>query len=168
MSLPRDPLPMDAARHTCDRWRRLAWRGGLLLFGAGLALLPPAAPAQESPKELRARASQALSAGAFEDAIPPLAQLIDWFKNEKDPTIVAELESLYYNLPTILSDIPVFRECFAGMAKLVPPDDIDAIAAAIREVLLQKEKPLTQTQIKQNFSWEKTVGEFMAIVNDLS
>ena len=89
---------MDAGWHTRGRWRRLARRGAILLFGAGLALLPPAVPAQESPKELRARATQALNAGAFEDAIPPIQQLIDWYKDTKDPTIVGELESLYYNL----------------------------------------------------------------------
>ncbi len=45
------------------------------------------------------------------------------------------LEALGYGCPTIASDIPAHRELAADAAWLVPPDDADALATAIVELI---------------------------------
>jgi glycosyltransferase involved in cell wall biosynthesis len=78
------------------------------------------------------------------------------------------LEGLYYNLPTVLSDLPVFRECFQGLTKLVPPDDIPAIAAAIKASVELKHRPDTRAAVMKKFTWENTARKFLAFAADLS
>ena len=49
-------------------------------------------------RDTRQAASQALSQGAFQEAIPLLQQLISWLGTSETPSVVAELESIYYQL----------------------------------------------------------------------
>jgi len=62
--------------------------------------LPSTAPAQETPREVRLKASMALNQGAFDDAASLLQQLVEWFGNETKEQTVASMESVYYNLGT--------------------------------------------------------------------
>lgn len=78
------------------------------------------------------------------------------------------MEGLYFDLPTILSDIPVFRECFSDLAHLVPPNDIEAIAAAIKAGIEKKNRPKTKMAILKKFSWDKTIQKFIAIAANLA
>ena len=71
----------------------------------------PSAPAQETPRELRTKASSAMAAGAFEDAIPPLEQLLEWYKDSKDDVIMADMESLMYSLGMCHLFLGHFPEC---------------------------------------------------------
>lgn len=54
--------------------------------------------AQDTVRDTRQAASQALSQGAFQEAIPLLQQLISWLGSSDSPSVVAELESVYYQL----------------------------------------------------------------------
>ncbi len=54
--------------------------------------------AQDTPREVRQKASFALSKGAFDDAAGYLQQLVDWFGNETKAETVSQMESVYFNL----------------------------------------------------------------------
>ncbi len=56
--------------------------------------------AQETPREVRMKASAALSQGAFEDAAGLLQQLVDWFGKETKADVIASMEAVYFNLGT--------------------------------------------------------------------
>ncbi len=56
------------------------------------------AVAQDTPKEVKAKALAALAMGAFEDAIPPLQQLVEWFGSSTKEGTIAEMEEIYYSL----------------------------------------------------------------------
>ena len=45
------------------------------------------------------------------------------------------LEALAYGCPTIASDIPAHRELVDSAARLVAPDDVAALAAAIEKII---------------------------------
>ncbi len=84
--------------------------GGLAL---GLGLIGAAAPAsaQDTPKEVRAAAVSALSRGAFEEAIPALRQLIEWFGSSDKASTRAEMEEIYYSLGLCHLFLGQFGEC---------------------------------------------------------
>jgi glycosyltransferase involved in cell wall biosynthesis len=50
------------------------------------------------------------------------------------------LEAMAAHRPLIVSDIPVFRELTEGRGTYFPPDDSEAMAAVIAEVLSCKER----------------------------
>lgn len=69
----------------------------MALAAAGLIRLPSAS-AQDTPKEVRGQAMSALAIGAYEDAIPPLRQLIEWFGESPKDSTRAEMEEIFYSL----------------------------------------------------------------------
>lgn len=81
------------------------------------------APAQDTPRELRQRAAAAMGEGQFEEAIPPIEQLIAWFKDSRDATVVSEMESLYYSLGLcrlFIGHFPQSRAAFQAYLKAYP------------------------------------------------
>ena len=54
--------------------------------------------AQSTPREVRLEAGDRMQKGLYMDAIPPFMQLIEWYKDEKDPKIVISMEMVYYNI----------------------------------------------------------------------
>jgi tetratricopeptide (TPR) repeat protein len=54
--------------------------------------------AQSTPREVRLEAGDRMQKGLYMDAIPSFMQLIEWYKDEKDPKIVTSMEMVYYNL----------------------------------------------------------------------
>lgn len=63
-----------------------------LVFWAGIAL------AQDTPREVRAKANIALSQGAYADAIGFLQQLVEWFGQSTDQSTVTDMGPVYFNL----------------------------------------------------------------------
>lgn len=91
----------------------------LALMFLALTLAAPAI-AQDTPREVRLKASAALSQGAFEDAAGLLQQLIDWFGKETKPEVVASMESIYFSLGTcdfFLGRFAEAREVFTTYTK---------------------------------------------------
>ena len=80
-----------------------------LVLGLSLSLAP--ARAQDTPKEVRAAAISALSRGAFEEAIPALRQLIEWFGSSDKTSTRAEMEEIYYSLGLCHLFLGQFGEC---------------------------------------------------------
>ncbi len=70
----------------------------LAIFFMVALLAPNMLVAQTTPHEYRVAANQALSTGAFAEAIPLLEQLISWFRESTNPSMQQELERFRYNL----------------------------------------------------------------------
>ena len=87
-----------------------------------LILLATAAPsrAQDTVRDTRQAANAALSQGAFQEAIPLLQQLITWLGTSETPSVMAELESIYYHLGLsqfLTGNFNAARETFATYQK---------------------------------------------------
>lgn len=81
------------------------------------------------------------------------------------------LESMNYSIPTIASDIPVFRE-IAGDASLYfnkdDPDDLrNKIQLLLRDKKLQKELVIRSGDQLKKFGWEDASKSFLKIIDDL-
>jgi glycosyltransferase involved in cell wall biosynthesis len=68
------------------------------------------------------------------------------------------LEALAAGTPVVASDLPATREVLGGHARLVPPGDAGALAAALRAVLV--EPPSVQAQLAARdhaatFTWPR-------------
>lgn len=89
----------------------------LVLF----SLLPlQTASGQDTPREVRQKASLALSKGAFDDAASLLQQLVDWFGKETKPETVTSMESVYFSLGTchfLMGRFTEAREVFTTYQK---------------------------------------------------
>lgn len=79
-------------------WGGLSARTALALAAAILLCLPGRGISQDTPKEVRAQAMSALAIGAYEDAVPPLRQLIEWFGESPKESTKAEMEEIFYSL----------------------------------------------------------------------
>ncbi len=82
-----------------------------LCLAAVVGLLAGASPAQDTVKEVRAQAQAALAVGAYEDAIPPLQQMIEWFGESPTDSMKAEMEDIYFRLGLCHLFLAQFKEC---------------------------------------------------------
>jgi tetratricopeptide (TPR) repeat protein len=103
-------LSFATVRASAPRRAASGPRRGILL-AAALALLAGAAGAQDTVKEVRAQAQAALAVGAYEDAIPPLQQLIEWFGESPTDSMKAEMEDIYFRLGLCHLFLAQFKEC---------------------------------------------------------
>lgn len=85
---------------------RAVWRWAAM----GLVAVATAS-AQETYKEIRAAAAAALASGAYEDAIPPLRQLVEWFGDTDKASMKAEMEDVYYHLGLCHLFLAQFKDC---------------------------------------------------------
>lgn len=88
--------PLAFRRGILNSTHRFVRTIGLIVAVAWAAVMP--AGAQDTPREVRQKASFALSKGAFDDAAGYLQQLVDWFGNETKAETVSQMESVYFNL----------------------------------------------------------------------
>lgn len=82
-------------RNAC---RRPYPRLGLVVVFVCTCVCVPLRAQDQGPKEVRAQVVQALSAGAYEDAILGIQQWIEWFGKSKKRGKILELERWYFNL----------------------------------------------------------------------
>lgn len=69
------------------------------------------------------------------------------------------LEALYFGVPTIVNDIPVFRECFDNEATFINANDTKAFANALMQI---------KTNVKfdkSRYSWEKSAQILLKLIN---
>ena len=64
------------------------------------------------------------------------------------------LEALHFGAPLVVSDLPVFREILGRRASFTDPEDVAAIAAAIREAP-PRSAPIDTTTL--GYSWDESV-----------
>lgn len=97
------------------RIRLLAGVTGVLLL---LACALPAA-AQDSPREVRAKAQSALSQGAYAEAIGYLEQMIEWYGTSKKDTTIMNMEMIYFSLGTCHFFLGQFNEARVAFTKYI-------------------------------------------------
>jgi glycosyltransferase involved in cell wall biosynthesis len=113
---PRKAVDVLAAAHARagDAGLVLAGTGRLVPRGPGIQILGRVSPADKA----------ALYAGALAVVLP------SWVEGYGYPP----LEGYAHGTPAILSDLPALRETAGEGARFVPPGDVDALAAALREL----------------------------------
>ncbi len=72
------------------------------------------------------------------------------------------LEALEMNIPTILSDIAVFKELFEDSVYYADPYDIEDISKKMHHILIQK--PNINKNILKKFSWELSAKKLVEII----
>jgi len=72
------------------------------------------------------------------------------------------LEALSIDMPTLVSDIPVFRELFESSVLYANPEDIDDIAKNMEIIL--REPPNIDIGIFKKFSWELSAKKLIEII----
>jgi glycosyltransferase involved in cell wall biosynthesis len=73
------------------------------------------------------------------------------------------IEAMACGCPVVATDIPPFREIADGAALLVPPDDVGALASAVREVVTsaQRRRSMLESGLARasQFSWDRCARE---------
>lgn len=82
-----------------------------LILALTILMAATLSPAQDSVKEVRAQAMNALAAGAFAEAIPPLQQLIEWFGETTQDSQKMEMEGIFFRLGLCHLFLAQFPEC---------------------------------------------------------
>lgn len=75
------------------------------------------------------------------------------------------LEALYLNVPTLLSDIKVFRECFNKLATFVDKDNPQLITKHIEQLLTNPHND-THDKVVNMFNWESSAKKLLEIINE--
>ena len=83
----------------------------------------------------------------MQDDIPSILEQYDYFiqASSHEGFGISVIEAMASGIPTILSDIPVFREITNGLATFFPLNNVTKAAAIIKETVLSKE-PITNTE----------------------
>jgi len=78
---------------------------------------------------------------------------------------ITPLEALYFNLPTVLSDIPVFKECYNGLVEFVKPKYIEQIANTLKILSENPKLKNTKKQVINLYSWQKSAQKLLKLIN---
>jgi glycosyltransferase involved in cell wall biosynthesis len=80
------------------------------------------------------------------------------------------IEAMAWGCPVVATDIPPFREIADGAALLVPPDEVGALASAVRQVVISPERRLAMAQSglarAGAFSWDRCARETLAVYRE--
>lgn len=77
---------------------------------------------------------------------------------------IPPLEALYFNLPVLVSDIPLFHEIYADKVSYTDAENPANIAQAIGKLITEPIKE-TKEWVNRTYSWEKSAGKLLAIIN---
>ncbi|MEI7880904.1 MAG: tetratricopeptide repeat protein, partial [bacterium] len=101
---------------TCCTNIRIAVKSALFIALSASILLTLSTPAlaQDSPREVRAKAQAALEKGAYADAIGYLQQMIEWYGSSKKDAAIMQMEMIYFYLGTSHFFIGQFNEARAA------------------------------------------------------
>jgi glycosyltransferase involved in cell wall biosynthesis len=86
---------------------------------------------------------------------------------------IPPLEALFHHCRLVLSDIPPFREIFDGCGILAPPENITAIAGAIRQSTLRQEVATDEDyqqkriEILSRYSYENQKNQLRTVIREL-
>ncbi len=80
------------------------------------------------------------------------------------------IEAMACGCPVVATDIPPFREIADGAALLVPPDEVGALASAIRQVVISPERrrAMAQSGLARagEFSWDRCARETLDVYRE--
>ncbi|HOY46496.1 MAG TPA: glycosyltransferase family 1 protein [Candidatus Dojkabacteria bacterium] len=77
------------------------------------------------------------------------------------------LEAMYFRVPLLLSDIPVFRESFDKLAHFTNPNDPESVATSLLE-LLNETTIKDNSRIIKKYSWDKSAKKLITIMNEIN
>lgn len=78
---------------------------------------------------------------------------------------IPPIEALSQNIPTLVSDIPVFHEAYGKHTSYADPNNPDKIAVEL-DKLLEGKKPKTDQFVSSTYSWEKSAQKLLEIINE--
>ncbi|WP_232662178.1 glycosyltransferase family 4 protein [Pseudonocardia sp. TRM90224] len=77
------------------------------------------------------------------------------------------VEAMGVGTPVVVSDIPVFREVGGDAAAYFPPDDVDAVVAAVRELddpeRWEKRSAAARAQAER-YTWERSAATLLTVL----
>jgi glycosyltransferase involved in cell wall biosynthesis len=81
---------------------------------------------------------------------------------------VKAFEYMACSLPVVMSDFPYWRQRFGGAARFIDPQDPDAIAAAITDLIEHPDKAETMGQtgrrmVEETYSWEAEAPKLLTL-----
>ena len=80
------------------------------------------------------------------------------------------IEAMACGCPVVATDIPPFREIADGAALLVPPDDVGALASAVRQVVISPERrrAMAESGLARagEFSWDWCARETLDVYRE--
>jgi len=74
---------------------------------------------------------------------------------------------MYFRVPLLLSDIPVFRETFDKFAHFTNPNDPESVATSLLE-LLNETTIKDNSRIIKKYSWDKSAKKLITIMNEIN
>jgi glycosyltransferase involved in cell wall biosynthesis len=77
---------------------------------------------------------------------------------------IPALEALKFNVPTLLSDIPVFHELFKDNALYVNPNNIDEVSFMLNKIL--SDSPMIDQEYLSKYSWDTSANKLISIMYD--
>jgi len=75
---------------------------------------------------------------------------------------IPPLEALKFNIPVLVSDLPVFHELFEESVMFVDPEDVEQTANALKTIMINP--PTIDKKIFTKFSWEKSASKLVKIL----
>lgn len=78
---------------------------------------------------------------------------------------IPPIEAMSLDIPTLVSDIPVFHEAYEDKAFYTNPNNSDKIATSLDEILEKKPKNTSEFILKK-YSWEKSASKLLKIINE--
>lgn len=78
------------------------------------------------------------------------------------------LEALFCGCPVLLSDIPVYRECFGSMATFTSPWDVQKAAADLRHCLYTSAPISNMTQLLETYNYAHSAKKITQLIEDAS
>ena len=78
---------------------------------------------------------------------------------------IVVLEAMDAGIPCVVSDIPVFRWLLGDAGVLVPPDQPEQWAAALRALSPARRRELSERGRRRaaDFHWPRVVGDYLAV-----
>jgi glycosyltransferase involved in cell wall biosynthesis len=76
------------------------------------------------------------------------------------------LEALYCGCPVLLSDIPVYRECFGAVARFTSPTNTHQAASDLRQAIGNSEVDLSTAPLFQKYVYAESAKKLMNLVRE--
>jgi glycosyltransferase involved in cell wall biosynthesis len=77
---------------------------------------------------------------------------------------IPPLEALYFDLPVLVSDIPIFHETLGDMVTYADPSDAESVADSLQK-LVNSRPGLTKNIVNAKYNWEKSALKLKEVIH---
>ncbi len=77
---------------------------------------------------------------------------------------IPPLEALYFDIPVLVSDIPIFHETLGEMVTYADPANSGLVADALEKLITVKRAP-TKDTVNAKYNWEKSAIKFKEVIH---